>query len=114
MSFHLSQFATKLSRYRILDLLTSASNLPANFVNTGIVIENSERRILTSAKNGANFTVTVHGYAGHIYQLQRTDTLGGTWTNIGPAFAGTGATLPLTDTGGATGTARFYRVSVSP
>ena len=97
-----------------LDLLTASSALPANLMNNGIVIENSERRILTSEKLGANFTVTVHGYAGHIYQLQRTDTLGGTWTNIGPAFAGTGATLPLTDTGGATGTARFYRVSVSP
>ncbi len=98
----------------ILDLLTSASDLPANFANTGIVIENSERRILTAEKLGTTFTATVKGYAGHTYQLQRTDTLGGTWTNIGPSLAGTGATLTLTDTGGASGTARFYRVFVQP
>ena len=111
-----AQFATSgtFSNSGILDLLTSASALPANFVNTGIVIENSERRILTAQKNGANFSVTVAGYTGHIYQLQRTDTLGGGWANIGPALAGTGATLTLTDTGGATGSARFYRVFVSP
>ncbi len=98
----------------ILDLLTSASDLPANFVNTGIVIENSERRILTAEKLGANFTVTVKGYGGHTYQLQRADTLGGTWSDVGFAQNGTGTMLTLTDTGGATGAARFYRVSVSP
>ncbi len=98
----------------ILDLLTSASDLPTNFVNTGIVIENRERRILTAEKLGANFTVTVTGHAGHTYQLQRTDTLGGPWANIGPAFAGTGTTLTLTDPTGATGPQRFYRVAVTP
>lgn len=104
----------KFSNSGILDLLTSASDLPANFVNTGIVIENTERRILTAVKSGANFSVTVTGHAGHTYQLQRTDTLGGTWTNIGPALPGSGAILTLTDTGGATGNARFYRVFVTP
>jgi autotransporter-associated beta strand protein len=98
----------------ILDLLTSASDLPANFVNTGIVIENTERRILTSSKSGANFSVTVTGHVGHTYQLQRTDTLGGAWTNIGAPIAGNGTTLTLTDTGGAVGNAGFYRVFVSP
>jgi autotransporter-associated beta strand protein len=98
----------------VLDLLTSASTLPPNFVNTGIVIENTERRILTSAKAGPNFSVTIAGYPGHTYQLQRTTTLGGTWTNIGAAVSGTGSTLTLTDTGGATGGAGFYRVFVFP
>lgn len=98
----------------ILDLLTSASTLPANFINTGIVIENTERRILTATKAGANFSVTITGYAGHNYQLQRADAPGGTWGNIGSPSAGGGTTLTLTDAGGATGTARFYRVLVSP
>ena len=98
----------------ILDLLTSASYLPANFVNSGIVIENSERRILTSAKVGTNFSVTIIGHTGHTYQLQRADTLGGSWINIGLPQPGAGTTLTLTDTGGATGPARFYRVLVSP
>ena len=98
----------------ILDLLTSASDLPANFVNNGIVIENTDRRILTSEKSGANFSVTITGYAGYSYQLQRSDTLTGAWTNIGPAVVGNGSTLILTDVGGATGSARFYRVAVTP
>ncbi len=98
----------------LLDLLTSSANPPANFTNNGTVILNTERRILTAAKAGANFTVTAKGYAGHTYQLQRADTPGGTWTNIGAVQAGAGTTLTFTDVGGATGTARFYRLVVGP
>jgi autotransporter-associated beta strand protein len=98
----------------ILDLLTSASELPPNLVNHGTVILNTDRRILTAVKSGANFTVTVQGYAGHTYQLQRADTLAGPWINVGAAQNGAGASLNLTDNGGATGSARFYRVSVTP
>ena len=98
----------------LLDLLTSSANLPANFTNNGTVILNTERRILTAAKAGANFTVTAMGYAGHTYQLQRADTPGGAWGNIGGVQAGADATLTFTDIGGATGTARFYRLVVGP
>ena len=35
----------------VLDLLTSATSLPANFANNGTVILNTDRRILTAAKN---------------------------------------------------------------
>ena len=98
----------------LLDLLTSSANPPANFTNNGTVILNTERRILTAAKAGANFTVTAKGYAGHTYQLQRANALGGTWTNIGAVQAGAGATLTFTDVGGATGAARFYRLVVGP
>lgn len=98
----------------ILDLLTSAATLPANFENNGTVILNSERRILTAVKSGANFTVTVKGYSGHTYQLQRANTLTGSWTSTGTSQSGTGSTLTLTDVGGATGPSRFYRVVVTP
>ena len=98
----------------LLDLLTSSASLPANFANNGTVILNTERRILTAAKSGTNFTLTALGYPGHTYQLQRADTLGGTWTPIGALQNGAGTTLTLTDVGGATGTARFYRLAVGP
>ena len=97
-----------------LDLLASPSTLPVNFTNNGTVILNTERRILTAAKAAANLTVTAHGYAGHTYQLQRADTLGGAWTSIGAQQNGGGATLSFTDVGGATGAARFYRLVVGP
>jgi autotransporter-associated beta strand protein len=98
----------------LLDLLTAASTLPANFTNNGIIIENSARRILSVARTGPNFTCTAHGYAGHAYQLQRADTLAGPWVNVGGAQAGAGAVLTFTDPGGATGPQRFYRLLVTP
>lgn len=98
----------------VLDLLASPSGLPANFTNNGTVILNTERRILTAAKAAANFTVTAHGYVGHTYQLQRCDTLGGAWTNVGLSQNGAGTTLTFTDVGGATGSSRFYRILVGP
>ncbi len=91
----------------ILDLLTSASNLPANFTNNGTVILNTDRRILTAAKAGTNFTCTALGHTGHTYQLEYTNALGGQQN-------GSGTTLTFTDLGGATSTARFYRLLVGP
>ena len=98
----------------ILDLLTSASNLPPNFTNNGTVILNTDRRILTAAKAGANFTCTALGHTGHTYQLQYTPALGGTWLPIGGQQNGNGTTLTFTDLGGATSAARFYRLLVGP
>ena len=98
----------------LLDLLTSTNSLPPNFINNGTVILNTDRRILSVGKAGANFSCTAWGYAGHSYRLERADTLAGPWTPIGGMQPGAGAMLTFTDTGGATGAARFYRVSVSP
>lgn len=98
----------------VLDLLSSNAALPAGFTNNGTVILNSERRILSGLKSGVGFTVTVMGHPGHTYQLQRTDTFTGAWTNVGTAQSGAGTTLTFTDPGGATGPARFYRIAVSP
>ncbi len=98
----------------VLDLLSSVSELPPNLVNNGVVIDNRDRRILSSAKTGATFTCTVQGFAGHTYQLQRASMLAGAWTNVGPALPGAGDMLTLTDNGGATGSQKFYRVFVAP
>ncbi|MCU0796409.1 MAG: autotransporter-associated beta strand repeat-containing protein [Akkermansiaceae bacterium] len=98
----------------ILDLLTSGSALPENLINSGIVIANTERRILSAARDGQNFQVTIMGHAGHSYQLERAPGLAGPWTSVGAAVAGNGELLVLSDPGGASGTRGFYRVSVSP
>ena len=45
------------------------------------------------------------------YQLQRSDSLApAAWVNVSQAVSGTGGTILLSDTGGATNVTRFYRV----
>ena len=97
-----------------LDVMTGAQTLPANFINNGIVLDRSLLKVASIARTGANFTVTIQGYAGHTCQLQRADTLAGPWTNIGASQPGADSVLTFTDTGGATGAQRFYRILVSP
>lgn len=98
----------------ILDLLTSPSSLPANFVNNGVVIENTKRTITSVAKIGSDFICTCTGYIGHAYQLQVSQTLTDGWTDVGAAVTGAGVPIEWTVTNGATGTAKFYRVLVTP
>jgi autotransporter-associated beta strand protein len=98
----------------VLDLLSSAAGLPPNLVNNGVVVDNRDRRIISAAKSGGDFTCTVQGYSGHTFQLQRADSPGGQWNNIGSPLPGAGSVLTLTDAGGATGAQKFYRVLVTP
>jgi hypothetical protein len=68
------------------------------------------------AMSGAgNFALTIQGYAGHTYQLQRTASLVApvTWTNVGAAQAGSGTPITFTDTS-ASGKSGFYQIEVSP
>lgn len=98
----------------VLDLLTGSQTLPAGFVNNGIVLDSSLNRVLSHAKSGASFTITIDGYTGHTYQLERADILTGPWTPVGSAQSGTNSVLTLTGPDGATGDRRFYRISVGP
>ena len=102
------------TNHGILDLLTSDGQVPANLVNHGIVIANTERRILSATRDGNDFQLTIMGHAGHSYQLQRAPGLGGPWAPVGAAVAGNGSMLTLTDAGGAAATRGFYRVAVTP
>ncbi|MEI7956288.1 MAG: discoidin domain-containing protein, partial [Verrucomicrobiota bacterium] len=98
-----------------LDIMTWNGTLPAGFVNQGTVLDRGRVRIDSFGKSGASVTVTITGYTGHIYQLQRADGLSGPWQDVGPAQPGTGTDMALTDpTGGANTDRRFYRVKVVP
>ena len=61
---------------------------------------------------GADVQVSCSTVAGRTYQLQRRDRLNAapSWTNVGLPMPGTGGALLLTDTGGATDAATYYRV----
>ena len=99
----------------VLDLLTGAQALPANLVNNGLVIDSSSLRLISVVKAGATLTLTAQTYAGHTYQLQRATTLTPPgWADLaGQSFPGDGTPHAFTDPA-ATGTARFYRLTVTP
>ena len=110
----------------VIDLLTSsASTLPAGLVNNGSIIYSNNVEILSATKTGNNFTATILSFTGHSYQLQsRSSLVTGTWTPVGSPQNGmsvmngngtiSGTILYLTDSDGATGGAKFYRIQIWP
>lgn len=99
----------------VLDLLTGSQDLPANFVNNGVVIFSTEARVKGVERSGSTFSVTIAGHTGHTYQLQHSTSLtSGTWKNVGPPQPGDGGgPLTLTDHQAAE-TEGFYRIVISP
>jgi len=60
---------------------------------------------------GSNVQVGLSPSSTWTYQLQRSDSLApAVWVNVSQAVSGTGGTILLSDTGGATNVTRFYRV----
>lgn len=98
----------------VLDVMTWNGVLPAGFVNQGVVLNRSQVVIRSLTNTNAQWAVSIDGYTGHNYQLQRCDQLGGGWVNIGASQPGAGATLQLGDSTNPVGTSGFYRVLVSP
>ncbi len=98
----------------LLDLLTAEVSpaVLASIVNEGVILDSSLVKV-ESASRTNGFTVTIHGYAGHRYRLQRSATLAGTWTDVGVEQEGTGTVLTFSDPSAA-GSAAFYRIAVTP
>jgi hypothetical protein len=98
-----------------LDIMTWSGTLPAGFVNHGTVLTRSLLKVDNCQVTSADFTLSMHGYSGHTYQLQYRDDLGtGSWQNISSPVNGADAVFTLTHSGGAAAGKGFYRVSVSP
>jgi hypothetical protein len=99
----------------VLDIINWNGALPAGFVNTGIILDRSAVKVQSCEVNGADFTLTIMGYAGHGYQLEWTSDLNvSAWTDIGPSKIGEGGLLVFTHTNGVVASRSFYRVRVSP
>jgi autotransporter-associated beta strand protein len=100
----------------VFDIITGTQSLPPNFQNNGIILDSSSVRIQSFDLTGADARLTVPTVTGHVYQLQRSGSLGAeSWENIGAAIPGDGSPQIFSDPGGSTGAAqRFYRVLVSP
>ncbi|BCU79756.1 autotransporter-associated beta strand repeat-containing protein [Luteolibacter sp. LG18] len=105
----------------VLDLLTSASALPANLVNKGVVIDSSQAKVKSYQKSGSAFTLTVNSYTGHTYKLQRSLNMAGagSWQDVGSVqngvsqSDGSATVLTFSDTN-VTGAKWFYRIVVGP
>ena len=99
-----------------LDLMTGAQALPANFVNNGIVLDSGMVRASSVSRSGASVTVTIQGYTGHSYRLERSPSLSSPdWIALGTALTPSinNQTLTFTDSA-ASGTESFYRILVTP
>jgi hypothetical protein len=98
----------------LLDLLTGAQGLPGNFINNGVVIDSSGTTITSAGIIGSTMTLTIQGYVGHTYQLQRTASISApNWQNIGLPQDGLGAPLTFTDAF-VPGGQFFYRIQIAP
>ena len=107
-------FSGPFTNNGILDITTWNGTLPAGFVNSGTVLDRSKVRVNSVVKSGNSITLTITGFSGHNYQLQRGDDLSGPWQNTGPSQTGDNTPITFTDQAGASTAHRFYRIAVSP
>lgn len=101
----------------IVDLITAGpgSTLPT-ITGPGLVLTAESVKVKTVGRAGGSVTVTIDGYTGHTYTLQRTTALGTAFAAVPglPTQTGaTGATLTFTDPDAPVGEV-FYRVLVNP
>jgi hypothetical protein len=77
------------------------------------VLDYSAVKVKSAAHDGNTFTLTVDGYTGHTYQLQKSTSLEAGFTNTGtPKTGETGTVLTFSDD--TTGPRGFYRIAVDP
>ncbi len=98
-----------------LDIISGGISAPEGFTNNGVVIDSRVVAAKSVSLVGGALTLTVDGYTGHTYQLQRSDSLaGGAFTNLGASQTGaTGSVLTFQDASPSSAQG-FYRVQVDP
>ena len=96
----------------VIDVITGNFTPQPGFTNNGTILDKSLVKVKQLTKNGAGVIVTIDGYTGHTYQLQRSGSLStDTFTNVGSPVAGiTGQPIQFADVFGASD--GFYRVVV--
>jgi autotransporter-associated beta strand protein len=101
----------------LLDLITAGPERPAKFSSSGTVLEAGLIRPEQFQLVDGAPQLSIFGYSGHHYQLQRSLTLAGAeWEDVGDPQAGTGSLLFFTAPGDtpASASQRFFRVVVDP
>jgi autotransporter-associated beta strand protein len=96
-----------------LDLLTGSQTLPANLINSGTIINSSSVKVLSTTKSVSSISMNIQSYTGHTYTLQSATSLTTpNWQTV-TAQTGNGTVLTFTDPA-ASGSAKFYRISIAP
>ena len=88
------------------------SNLNEYFAATDPLNPGSVFRIAQITTASGDVQVSFDTALSRTYQLQRRDSLDASspWIDLGPSVTGNGGAMVLTDSGGATNSARYYRV----
>ncbi len=104
-----------LTNNGLLDVITGGVTAPAGLSNNGTILDSSVITVKSVNLNNGSVTVTINGYTGHTYQLQRSSSLAnGSFINLGSFQNGaTGGTLTFADANPPPAQG-FYRVQVDP
>lgn len=102
------------SNHGTLDIMNWNGTLPSGLVNDGTILGRELVRVVSLENSDDGIFLTIEGFVGHSYQLQRSDTLGGSWQNVGAAISGNNAPIVLNDSKLTAAERRFYRVAVNP
>lgn len=99
----------------ILNIIGGSQTLPANFVNNGVVMDDSLLQPVETTVASGVFTASILSRTGFDYQLQhRADLVGGSWQDVGHPVSGTGAIITLSQPIVVGTNNSFYRISISP
>ena len=101
----------------VIDIINWSGTLPPGLVNSGTILDRSMIRVLSTQATGGQFTLTVPGFAGHLYQLESRTSFEVPWATVGAPQAGTGTTATppaISFSPAIDGPRRFYRVVVTP
>jgi hypothetical protein len=71
--------------------------------------------ITSTAQSGSDVTLAFDSILGKTYQIEYNDFFPiNSWTALGSTVAGTGSSVQVLNSGGASGTTRLYRVQIVP
>ncbi len=96
-----------------LDVISGGYSAPGGFSNQGTLLDASLVTVQSVGTSGGAVVLTVNGYTGHVYQLQRSTSLAtGSFAALGsPQNGATGTVLTFTDND-LSSAQSFYRVQV--
>ena len=99
----------------VLNLIGGSQTLPANFVNSGVVMNDTLLQPVHATLTTGVFTARILSQNGFTYQLQhRTDLVSGNWQDVGIPVSGNGAVITLSQSMLAEADKGFYRIAIAP
>ncbi|MEO5916422.1 MAG: MBG domain-containing protein [Luteolibacter sp.] len=101
----------------VIDIINWSGTLPPTVVNSGIILDRSAIRVLSTGTTATDLTFSVPSYAGHLYQLESKTDLFAAWQPEGSPVVGTGSAInppALQFSSTRVGPRNFYRVVVTP